>query len=192
MKRNLFLLGLAVAAMTSCTNDEVLDIQQPVQNAIGFESFVNKVTRAIGSTVTPSIGENNEMKGLQKFYVYGFHSTTNDFNGATVEGVYDANLTTNPKIKWTHNDSPKYWGEDTYYFAAYANGNNANALSNVSFGQPTPKLTINNYNVSYSTSSSNATTSEAPDLVAAIKSEEGSKQRTDKVNFTFKHLLSKI
>ena len=31
MKNNVFLLGLAVAAMTSCTNDEVVEMKQPTQ-----------------------------------------------------------------------------------------------------------------------------------------------------------------
>ena len=186
MKRNLFLLGLAVAAMTSCTNDEVLEQAQSTQKAIGFESFVNKGTRAIGETTTPVLNGNNEVTGLSTFYAYGYHGSTNDFNGVTVTGAYDGVSA----IKWTHNGDPRYWADETYYFAAYANGNSADAIAGVEFTNKT--LTISSYTVSYTTAAATKTTSAAPDLVAAMIEEDGDLQRTAKVNFTFKHLLTKI
>lgn len=45
MKKSILMLGLAVAAMTSCTNDEVMEVNQ--NNLIKFESFVNKGTRTV-------------------------------------------------------------------------------------------------------------------------------------------------
>lgn len=190
MKKSFLMLGLAVAAMTSCTNDEVLEQNQSTQKAIGFETFVNKGTRTISETTNPALDGENAVTGLKKFYVYGYHGNVTDFNGATVSGTYDANSTDNPKIKWTHTGETKYWANGTYYFAAYANGNSADAWSNVSFANQI--LTIPNYSVSYTTGAQTATTTDAPDLVAAIKTETGTMQRTAKVNFTFKHLLTKI
>ena len=190
MKKSFLMLGLAVAAMSSCTNDEVLEQNQSTQKAIGFETFVNKGTRAISETTTPALDVNNTVTGLNKFYVYGYHGNVTDFDGVTVSGTYDANSTDNPKIKWTHTGETKYWANDTYYFAAYANGNSADVWPNVSFASQI--LTIPNYSVSYTTEAQAATTTNAPDLVAAIKTETGTMQRTGKVNFTFKHLLTKI
>ena len=46
MKKNLFFVGIAAAAMlASCSNDETMDIARNSQ-AIQFSSFVNKTTRA--------------------------------------------------------------------------------------------------------------------------------------------------
>ena len=189
MKKSFLMLGLAVAAMSSCTNDEVIDLNQSNQKAIGFESFVNKGTRGIGATTTPAIdaNNNNAVTGLSKFYAYGYHGSTIDFDWVTVSGAYDANTSA---IKWTHTGATRYWADDTYYFAAYANGNNAESLSGVSFASQ--KLTIPNYTVTYTTAAAAKTTTNAPDLVADIKEEDGDKQRTSEVNFTFKHLLTKI
>ena len=184
MKKSFLMLGLAVAALSSCTNDEVIDMNQSNQKAIGFESFVNKGTRTIGETTTPTIvGE--AISGLNKFYVYGYHGTTPDFNGTTVNG----SVVTGAMV-WNHTDATRYWADDTYYFAAYANGNSADPLQNVSFASQ--KLTIPDYTVTYTTAADTKTTTDAPDLVAAIKEEIGTKQREAKVNFTFKHLLTKI
>ena len=77
MKKNLFLLGLAVAALTSCTNDEVVEMQQPTQKAIGFETFVNKGTRAITTTDAPAIKKDENgtdvISGLQRFNTFGYY-----------------------------------------------------------------------------------------------------------------------
>lgn len=46
MKRSLFMLGVAVAALSSCSNNEVLDIAE--SNAIKFSNtFVGKPTRSV-------------------------------------------------------------------------------------------------------------------------------------------------
>ena len=44
MKKNVWLLGVAAAALTSCTQSEVLDV--PESKLIGFETHVEKQTRA--------------------------------------------------------------------------------------------------------------------------------------------------
>ena len=48
MKTNLFLLGMAVAAFSSCTNEEVTDVAQ--NRAIKFNQFVENNTREITTT----------------------------------------------------------------------------------------------------------------------------------------------
>ena len=71
MKKHFLFLAMAVAAMTSCMKDEVIATYEPTPQAIGFESFVNKATKAIGSTDTPTISN-----GLEKFYVHGNYGST--------------------------------------------------------------------------------------------------------------------
>lgn len=118
MKKSILVLGLAVAAMTSCTNDEVMEVNQ--NNLIKFESFVNKGTRAV-----------TEVTSLTGFYVFGGYDSNNVFDNTSV----------------TPGESTgKYWVSDkTYDFAAYSNGNNTKIESGVSFGDNS--LKISNYNV---------------------------------------------
>lgn len=58
MKKNLFLLGMAVAALASCTNEEVTDVAR--NRAIRFDQFVNNNTRAV-----------QELNQVKNFYVFG-------------------------------------------------------------------------------------------------------------------------
>lgn len=62
MKKSLFMMGVAIAALSSCTQNEVLDIAE--SNTIQFgKSYIGKPTRA--NII------NNEDE-LDNFYVYGF------------------------------------------------------------------------------------------------------------------------
>ena len=106
MKKSLLMLGAAVAALASCTNEEVLNVAQ--NKAISFESFVGKSTKAIGD-----IDENNR---LSAFYVFGGYGEdensvdlTNVFNNTEVDG--------NGKAETT-----EYWNNQYYQFVGYSNG----------------------------------------------------------------------
>lgn len=176
MKKNLFLLGLAVAAMTSCTNDEV--VQMSDSNVIKFNGFVNKATRAITETD----------ESLVKFYIWGNYGTTSVFTGETVTGTVGSNF-------WNYSGGDKFWTSNEYGFAAYANGNNNNHIEGVSFtnSSNTYTLEIPNVTINYTTTMEGntptaVTNDTGNDLVADFV-------RTDKVSsieLTFKHLLSKI
>lgn len=166
MKKSLFMLGLAVAAMTSCSNDELMEVN--TNNVITFESHVNKGTRA----VTPTAD-------LTKFYVFGYH------NGATGNVVFNnVNVDGTMGGSWSYDDADNdlvAWTANTYKFAAYANKNSSDKLSSVTFADG--KLTIPGF-----------TASDATDLVAAVSgnitpSVGGSNAAVD---LTFKHMLSKV
>ena len=43
MKKSLFVFGMAISALTGCTQSEVLDVAD--SRAIGFDAFVGKPTR---------------------------------------------------------------------------------------------------------------------------------------------------
>lgn len=162
MKKNLLLLGLAVAAMTSCTNEEVLSELQESQKAISFDSFVNKATRA----VTPTDAN------ISKFYAYAYYGA-----GQT---VFNGEVVTKSDSKWDYTNKA-YWTKNVYQFAAYADGNNGAALSNVTFADG--KLTIPSYTVS-----------DAKDLVADVIEKDNSNfgVAAQDVQFTFDHLLTKV
>lgn len=164
MKKNLLLLGLAVAAMTSCTNDEVMSELQESPKAINFDSFVNKATRA----VTPTDAD------ISKFYAYAYY-------GAGQE-VFDGEEVTKSGDKWGYDPNhTAYWTQNVYQFAAYADGNNEDALENVAFADGT--LTIPSYTVS-----------DDKDLVADVITKDNSNfgVAAQDVQFTFEHLLTKV
>ena len=73
MKKTLWMLGVAVAALTSCTQSEVLDV--PESKMIAFDSFVGKPTRAIDDV--------GDAKNFDVFYVYAD-------KGVTSEGLFTA------------------------------------------------------------------------------------------------------
>lgn len=111
MKKGLWMLGLAAAAMTSCTQNEVLEVAE--NRAIGFEDvFVGKATRAAAPT-------ENTVTELQKagngFYVYGGYETvTNVF--ANTHVTYNSSNTP----KWGYSPT-RYWvANQKYKFVAYA------------------------------------------------------------------------
>lgn len=100
MKKSMILLCLAAAAMTSCTNEETLEMAE--SRAIGFwGSGIGNVTKAGDITST----------NFAQFYVYGGYDATAIFNGQEVN--YNDS-------KWSY--SPlQYWvAGKNYNFGAYA------------------------------------------------------------------------
>lgn len=122
MKKSLFLLGVAVAALTSCTNNEVMEVAE--NRAIGFSSFVGNTTKAAteftGSATSADI------------YVIGFYGEN---NGTLDQSVFKNEL----------GSTLYYWnaGKD-YIFGAYADGKGGK-FDGVDFDATNSKLTFNNY-----------------------------------------------
>lgn len=123
MKTNLFLLGMAVAAFSSCTNEEVTDVAQ--NRAIQFNQFVENNTRQVTEL------DNNK---LNSFYVFGKFGNAAD--------NYDTQIFNNES-----RSAQYYWQAGKFYsFGAYANGNDGQlATSAVSFNANDGKLTFTNY-----------------------------------------------
>lgn len=172
MKKHVFLLGLAVIAMSSCTNDEVLEQAQPVQETIGFESFINKTTRATDDV-------NMTTNTLNEFYVFGYYGDgTEVFTNAAVLKTGE---------EWNVQEQ-ELWTKNNYTFAAYADGvgtgtvetpTDADCLSGVAF--QSGSLVFTNYSL------------KDKDLIAAHATQDNSEGsfQTD-VSLTFNHLLSKV
>ena len=178
MKTKLWMLGAAVAALTSCTQSEVVEI--PESRVIGFEPFVGKASRSYTDVASVMLaGAGAAANDLNAFWVYGSFNSEVDTND-------DHDLFTNTHVYWDANNNaftyanPKQWYEGTYYFSAYSDGNNT--LSNgVSADLINRKLTFTNY-----------VNDGNKDLVAAIpaiinKSEANMSQG---VSFHFKHMLA--
>lgn len=166
MKKSLFVLGVAVAALASCTQSEVLEVAEG--RAIQFNTFVNNNTKAVT--------EINAADGLTSFYVFGYHGD-------------NTNSLTNEVYVNESNSKVAYWvPSQTYRFAAYADGNgneNENFNGNASFAAGTRTLSISGY-----------TPVDTKDLVAAVPTTdittETDVSSMNKVELSFVHLLSQV
>ena len=100
MKKSMLLLCLAAAAMTSCTNEETLEVTS--SRAIGFwGSGISNVTRADDITST----------NFAQFYVYGGYDATPIFDGTTVS---------KSNSEWGYTPLQYWVANKTYNFGAYA------------------------------------------------------------------------
>ena len=169
------LTALAAGALilAGCTKTEVTDV--PDSRAISFDNFVTNAVKA-------PIDQN---KDLTKFFVYGGYTSTEVFNNQEVNVAWDAGGTS------TCTYTPaKYWTEnETYYFAAYSDGNDKIKIeNNVTFDLASGHLTISNYTVDASDD----------DLIYSYADNSGSGYWYDvntpmnPVPFDFKHILSKV
>ena len=96
MKKSFLMLGVAVAALASCSNEEVVDM--PQSRAIQFETFVNHSTR---SSVTETTEEN-----LNKFFVFGNYgegtwTPSNAGPYMTLADLTASGATASPGTAWT-------------------------------------------------------------------------------------------
>ena len=98
MKKTVLFAAIA-ALLASCANEETMQMANK-GNAIGFDSFVGKVTRA-GDVTT---------ENLESFYVYG-GATANQFDGTNV---------TKSSGSWTYSPAEYWESGKTYKFAAVA------------------------------------------------------------------------
>ena len=125
MKKTLWMLGVAVAALTSCTQSEVVDI--PESRTIQFDTFVGKSTRA--AIPINQYQDNNQYdtetppkSNLYQFWVFGTQSDMDElkFNGTDEKAKVYFHKANNTFLY----DNHLTWkfGE-TYNFAAYSNGN---------------------------------------------------------------------
>ena len=163
MKKFLF-LGIAATAMfASCTNDEMVEMNP--QSAIGFETFVDKSTRA-----TDVIKSN-----LTAFEVYGWRT-----KGTTTEQIFDAQAVTADNGTCTY--SPlQYWvGGYNYTFEAVApkSGEGGVTFNDVN-GSSTIKF-VSNAETDLIYASATATTQDNITRAPAA------------VGLTFNHLLSRV
>ena len=126
MKKMLLVLGVAAAAMTSCTNDQTLELNS--NSSIDFSAFVGKSTRSVTDT-------DNRLSQFNVFGYYGGGYANEAFDNVSVTNGASTGVT------WTAND---------YIFAAYADKNQSNSLT-ANFAPDTKTLTISEFQVSEST-----------------------------------------
>ena len=169
MKKFLFLGIAATAMLASCTKDEMVEVNP--QNAIGFETFVNKSTRVTDVTTT----------NLEAFWVYGWR-TKETTTETTTEQIFNAQAVTANNGTCTY--SPlQYWvGGYNYTFEAIAPQSDNNSVT---------------FNAANGASTITFVSNSETDLIYAA----GSQDLTSTTNLTktpeavglvFNHLLSRV
>lgn len=178
--KKLFFAFTALAAMTSCSNDELVDVT-PKQAIIFGDAFVDNATRAIDQTLTSST--------LNTFNVYGTVSgdegeeqNVQIFKDVLVTngGTIPTDAVTGTNNWWYNGANTQYWIEgNNYKFAAIANGDVTEYTDNM------PSK------ISYSYEDDVAATK---DLLYATVTKDNytASEGSDVVNFTFNHLLAKV
>ena len=166
MKKFLF-LGIAATAMfASCTNDEMVEMNP--QSAIGFETFVDKSTRATDVTKA----------NLTAFEVYGWR--TKD----ATEQIFDAQAVTANNGVCTY--SPlQYWvGGYKYDFEAVApkSGDKGVTVDDSHGASTITFVSDSETDLIYASASKDLSSSGYGTLATA----------TDPVGLTFGHLLSRV
>lgn len=168
MKKSLFVLGVAVAALASCTNEEVVNIAE--SNVIKFDNaFVGKNTKAVTTVDGTS---------FNSFFVYAKKGSDDLF---TNENVYKESNA------WGYDNLKKWEASQIWKFVAYSNGGTTGKGSGkietgVSLDETSgTALKITDYSVG----------EDNLDLVASVSTTDLASANTP-IEFTFKHVLSKL
>lgn len=187
MRKSLWMLGLAAAAMTSCTQNEVLEVAE--NRAIGFDDvFVGKATRAANPT-------ENSLDVLQQsgngFYVYGGYETVTDVFADT-HVTYNSNNTP----KWEY--SPiRYWvANQNYKFVAYAPAMGEGVTKSFAYGNSvsTPPPATNDATLTFTDVVIDGTADNQKDFIVAKSGviTPNDNNYNTAVKFNFFHALSMI
>ena len=183
--KKLFISMLAVAALASCSQEDVIVADKG--DLIGFNSFVENSTRAAAAT-DPSYstsGIEGDGVALTKFNVYGAVNGVNIFNGNEV-----TKGTAGYGSAWTC-CAKQYWinGAD-YEFVAVVDGNKT-----VTNGETTTEITKTTTNGAGIPTAITYNSDGATDLLCArVERKKDADGNTDMslVQFNFSHLLSKV
>lgn len=174
MRKSLLLLGVAVAALASCTQNEVVDIAE--SNVIKFDNaFVGNTTKATAPEVTTD--------NITDIYVYA-QNAASDQDGTGTAVFTNEHVYKTTAGEWSYDDLVKWDNTtNTYYkFAAYAG--KELTTDNVSFDWSSgllsfQDLTIDGDNQYDLLANSTAVTDESTD-------------GRPKIQFSLGHLLSMV
>lgn len=165
MKKSIYLFGAALVAFVSCSESTVEEMAQ--YKAIKFNNPYtdNTVSRAIDTVGKTDLQTNN-------YYVFGYYG-----NGGNYTEVFNNTAVTDG----TNPEEEAVWTENSYRFAAYANGKSNQPLDSITFDPINKTLVINSYSVG------------DHDLVTSVvPAEIDGKEPPAAVELTFNHILTKV
>lgn len=171
--KKILIASMAAAMLVACSNDSIVDQSQ---ESIGFGStFVNNSTRAFD----PSF---NNAKMFADFAVYGFITGENNNTAPLFDGVKVTGSGTGSSASWSY-DAVQYWVPGAKYnFCAVAPMTNG--------GWTKSNCAVANNVISTNLQFTNNGTTDL--LYAEHEQVEGLTSGNSEVDFTFRHLLSKV
>lgn len=170
MKQKLFLAAMAAIAMTSCSNDETLEINTGTERAIDFRTAM--ATRAIETTIS----------NLDSFYVTAFN-----------ENIINAPYFKDLKFKKREENSTIFVSEDKYYYPGDGTNLTFYAYAPSATGLGTDSIEIDNTNKNLTLKDFSPADS-IPDQVDFITANATGNKNNEKesVHLIFEHRLSQI
>lgn len=195
MKKNYFMLAATTMMLAACAQTDVVNeiAVEETPQAIGFETFANKQTRAENSYETETLGLE---KHHDNFKVWGYKNTTTAyvFDGVTVTAAATEG-------EWTYSPT-KYWDKaaNTYEFYAASPADAAWVLNENTTAQDDNYFIIGSYELKDETHSSTVyqesfkTLTKNKDLLIASPEKVLEYQilGAEKVDFEFNHILSRL
>lgn len=176
MKKSLLMLGVAVAALASCTQNEVVDIAE--SNVIKFDNaFVGKATKAVTATEVTT-------KSINDMYVFAVKGSSEAVFGEQNWHVYRT-----AGSEWGYDGNPVAWENTSYKFVAYAGEklSTAEADNNkVEYVEGSNSLKFTNILVDKD---------HQFDLMCSngvLRDNSGGSGDRSEIQFTFSHLLSMV
>lgn len=169
MKKSLFVLGVAVAALASCTQNEVLDIAE--SNVIKFDNaFVGNTTKATAPEVTTD--------NIENMYVFAVDQTDAQVFDAQPKNVYKVAGTS----EWGYDNLVAWDDAKSYEFIAYAG---VDLGASVTYNTDSKALEFNAITVNGA---------KQFDLLYSnlVERENSGSLVKDPIEFTFGHLLSMV
>ena len=213
MKKNYFMLALASMMMAACANNDLVDdlVKEEVPQAIGFETFAQKATRATENS-NANYGENDLSSHHSTFKVWASKKIESQANWLEVYSNTNPGTVTYGTA-WVA-DPLKYWDKAAtsycFYAAAPAEPDWVYTNATTSDGS-TGYLTLTNYvlkgtandNLATGANTALGTTWKAKthdgkdlDLMIAapcsVANDNYNKATPDKVNMDFIHILSRL
>ena len=185
MKKSYLMMAAAATMFAACTQtDFVNEVPESAPQAIGFENYVAKSTRA-------AINNETDLAAEGGFVVWGYKTKTAGlkWDGTnTITQIFEAINVKGTADNWTY-DNKKYWDKmSTYNFYAVAPYNPTSGTYSID-GAKEGHITI--------TGVKSALATESDDFLLARggkKNVDGNYTGTthEKVSFDFNHIMSKV
>ena len=204
-----FLFGMAaVAALCSCSNNEVMEAPESLQTPIAFGAYVGNSVNSRASVITNADGSlrgtpSNDTKNQAGFGVFGYYTSQTPYNAGTDQPnyMYNEKVTWNASV-WEY-EITKYWPNnpnDKLSFFAYApydkgSGNNftfAPNNSGSSMTSPKIKFTVNKAVKEQQDLLWAAQTNLTKQGVAIPEEDPETNATIKPVHFSFEHALAKV
>ena len=197
MKKNYFMLALASMMMAACANNDLVDdlVKEEVPQAIGFETFAQKATRATidaeNSNGKYSLDLNDHHTS---FKVWGYKNVQTGY-------VFDGKEVSFANSKWGYTGLV-YWDKaaTSYEFyaaapkdAGFTLNNNSNNVQNDDYFEIKNNYTVTAHNIdNVAYQNSFVGTTNAVDLMIADKKNVPNSEFGSSVQLNFTHILSRL